>query len=141
MSLSQRSLAMASSTLILLFLAAAAALAVLAAGESCEPGSAFPHDPLQGCRAYVMRRCAGDDPPGVRARCCQQLGEVAPPCRCDALQAMVEILVEEEAAPPECRKGSMAGIAATLPARHECDLEAPPAPIGGACPLQSSEQS
>uniref|UniRef100_A0A0E0LII2 Bifunctional inhibitor/plant lipid transfer protein/seed storage helical domain-containing protein n=1 Tax=Oryza punctata TaxID=4537 RepID=A0A0E0LII2_ORYPU len=98
-------------------------VAVAAVG-GCEPGQGVvPKDPLPGCRAYLLRRCAGGDPPGVRARCCHQLREVAPRCRCDALRAMVEVLVEEEEAPPTCKKGAMAAIAEGLLGRDECDLE------------------
>ncbi|XP_052160912.1 alpha-amylase inhibitor 5-like [Oryza glaberrima] len=94
------------------------------AADGCEPGQGVvPKDPLPGCRAYLLRRCGGGDPPGVRARCCHQLREVAPRCRCDALRAMVEVLVEEEEAPPACKKGAMAAIAEGLPGRDECDLD------------------
>lgn len=136
---------MASKTkLILIFSAVLLVLAAFAmAVEECEPGQAFPHDPLPGCRAYVLRRCAGNDPPGVRARCCHQLREVEPACRCEALQAMVDVLVEEEAAKPECRKGAMAAIAAGLPARAECDLETLPHGHGVEhyCPLLHGRKS
>ncbi|XP_040381802.1 alpha-amylase inhibitor 5-like [Oryza brachyantha] len=115
--------------LVLLFFSGALALAAAAVAgaedhDRCEPGQGVvPKDPLPGCRAYLLRRCAGGDPPGVRARCCHQLREVAPYCRCEALRAMVEVLVEEEEAPPRCKKGAMAAIAAGLPGRDECDLE------------------
>lgn len=97
---------------------------VARAADGCEPGQGVvPKDPLPGCRAYLLRRCGGGDPPGVRARCCHQLREVAARCRCDALRAMVEVLVEEEEAPPACKKGAMAAIAEGLPGRDECDLD------------------
>uniref|UniRef100_A0A0D3HMS6 Uncharacterized protein n=1 Tax=Oryza barthii TaxID=65489 RepID=A0A0D3HMS6_9ORYZ len=36
------------------------------AAAGCEPGQGVvPKDPLSGCRAYLMRRCAGGDPLGV----------------------------------------------------------------------------
>ncbi|EEE66800.1 hypothetical protein OsJ_23546 [Oryza sativa Japonica Group] len=97
-------------------------LGTAAHGQPMDEG-VVPKDPLPGCRAYLLRRCGGGDPPGVRARCCHQLREVAARCRCDALRAMVEVLVEEEEAPLACKKGAMAAIAEGLPGRDECDLD------------------
>ncbi|BAT04579.1 Os08g0255750 [Oryza sativa Japonica Group] len=58
----------------------------------------------------------------MRAWCCHQLREVVLHYHCDALRAMVEVLVEEEA-PPMCKKEAMAAIVEGLPGRDECDLE------------------
>lgn len=115
------SLVMASSKVVLFSVTALVVFATVTMAETtspiCEPGEAFSHEPLEACRAYVLRRCAGDDPPDVRARCCHQLGEVTPPCRCEAVQFMFDILLEDEVAPPSCSKGRIANIAAALPAQ------------------------
>uniref|UniRef100_A0A0E0I9C9 Uncharacterized protein n=1 Tax=Oryza nivara TaxID=4536 RepID=A0A0E0I9C9_ORYNI len=59
----------------------------------------------------------------MRAWCCHQLREVVPHYHYDTLRAMVEVLVEEEEAPPMCKKEAMAAIVEGLPGRDECDLE------------------
>ncbi|XP_062188630.1 trypsin/factor XIIA inhibitor-like [Phragmites australis] len=131
---------MASSNLVLCFLAFLPVfLAATIAGESCEPGRVFPHDPLPGCHAYVLRRCAGDDPTGVRARCCQQLRDVAPSCRCDGVRAMAEVLVERRQRRRHAKR--LPWLASSWPCRRtpSATLEAPPVPLGGDCLLQAPD--
>lgn len=90
--------AMASSSHTLL--SAAVLLSVLAAAAArtnwCEPGLVIPLNPLQSCRAYLVRRTCGlgRGPfvplPVLKQRCCTELEEIVPYCRCGALRVMMD---------------------------------------------------
>ncbi|XP_040381803.1 alpha-amylase/trypsin inhibitor-like [Oryza brachyantha] len=113
------------------------ALAVAAAdreGGECRAGEAFPHNPLSGCRGYVISRaCPGHGPRRpmmAKARCCRELAAVPPRCRCEALRLFMDAVRAGEdhhqaegggglrACPAEAQRA----VAATLMAAEECDL-------------------
>lgn len=121
---------------LLLLLAAAVLLSGLAAGRrwewesQCQPGEAFPHNPLSGCRGYVISRAcrATAAPPEMaKARCCRELAAVQPRCRCEALRLFMDGVGELRGCPREAqrpppprswRRGSATcGVA---PARRRC---------------------
>uniref|UniRef100_A0A0E0LIJ4 Bifunctional inhibitor/plant lipid transfer protein/seed storage helical domain-containing protein n=1 Tax=Oryza punctata TaxID=4537 RepID=A0A0E0LIJ4_ORYPU len=118
--------------LLLLLLLTSVAAAVLlscltvaatAAGEGqCQPGEAFPHNPLSGCRGYVISRaCPGHGPRRpemAKARCCRELAAVPPRCRCEALRLFMDGVGELRGCPREAQRAA----ALALMAAEECDL-------------------
>uniref|UniRef100_A0A0E0HY62 Bifunctional inhibitor/plant lipid transfer protein/seed storage helical domain-containing protein n=1 Tax=Oryza nivara TaxID=4536 RepID=A0A0E0HY62_ORYNI len=101
------------------------AVGAIAAGcweSQCQPGEAFPHNPLSGCRGYVISRaCPGHGPRRpemAKARCCRELAAVQPRCRCEALRLHMDGVGELRGCPREAQRAA----AAALLAEEECDL-------------------
>ncbi|KAJ1297998.1 hypothetical protein BS78_01G420800 [Paspalum vaginatum] len=113
-------------------LSAAVLLSVLAAAAAstnwCEPGLVIPLDPLQSCRAYVVRRTCGlrRGPfvplPVVKERCCRELEDIVPYCRCGALRTMMESMPGGGLDTPPCSWQGQSDLAATLVSEAECNL-------------------
>lgn len=113
---------------LLLLLASAVLLSGLAAGRrwewesQCQPWEAFPHNPLSGCRGYVISRaCPGHGPRRpemAKARCCREPAAVQPRCRCEALRLFMDGVGELRGCPREAQRAA----AAALMAAGECDL-------------------
>uniref|UniRef100_A0A0E0HY69 Uncharacterized protein n=1 Tax=Oryza nivara TaxID=4536 RepID=A0A0E0HY69_ORYNI len=119
--------------LLLAGVAAAVLLSGLAVGAAaggrrwewesqCQPGEAFPHNPLSGCRGYVISRaCPGHGPRRLemaKARCCRDLATVQPRFRCEALPLFMDGVGELRGCPREAQRAA----AAALMAAGECDL-------------------
>ncbi|CAN6327729.1 unnamed protein product [Urochloa humidicola] len=72
--------------------------------------------PLEACRQVLDRQLTGGMRyrpflwgTGLRMRCCQQLQDVSPECRCSAVRAMVRGYEEETMPPPEEGYGGYGG--------------------------------
>ncbi|KAF0905705.1 hypothetical protein E2562_008783 [Oryza meyeriana var. granulata] len=127
-----------------LLLSAAVLLSVLAAAAAsaatyCQPGMAIPHNPLRGCRQYVLRRACGVAASAggrlydwtVKERCCRELAAVPAYCRCAALAYFMDGVVTSSGAfegrlledLPGCPRETQRGLAAMLTTPGECNLE------------------
>uniref|UniRef100_A0A0E0HY60 Bifunctional inhibitor/plant lipid transfer protein/seed storage helical domain-containing protein n=1 Tax=Oryza nivara TaxID=4536 RepID=A0A0E0HY60_ORYNI len=123
----------------------ATAAAASAATTSCQPGMAIPHDPLRGCRRYVLRRACGLAAGGrlydwsLKERCCRELAAVPAYCRCAALAYFMDGVAasSSSSSPPSsgefegrlledlpgCPRETQRGLAAMLTTPGECNLE------------------
>lgn len=124
---------MASSFSYMLLFSAAILLSVAAASTNwCEPGLVIPLNPLQSCHAYLVRRTCGPSRgpfaplPVIRERCCRELEDIVPYCRCGALRVMVDAMPlgggGDVAASPSCSWDAQLDLAATLVSEAECNL-------------------
>ncbi|OEL31294.1 Alpha-amylase inhibitor 5 [Dichanthelium oligosanthes] len=113
--------------------AAAVLLSILAAASAstnwCEPGLVIPLDPLPSCRAYLVRRTCG---PGrgrfvplrlIKERCCRELEDIVPYCRCGALRIMMDSMPGGSGVQTSpCSWAGQLDLAATLVTEAECSL-------------------
>ncbi|KAK8459151.1 hypothetical protein SEVIR_2G086500v4 [Setaria viridis] len=123
-----------SSSSYVILLSAAVLLSALAAASAstnwCEPGLVIPLNPLQSCRTYLVRRTCGPGRgpfvplPAIRARCCRELKDIVPYCRCGALRIMMDGMPAAGgvAASPSCSWAAQLDLAATLVSEAECNL-------------------
>nr|CAB3452373.1 unnamed protein product [Digitaria exilis] len=121
-----------SSHTVLLSAAAVVLLSLLATASAstnwCEPGLVIPQNPLQSCRAYLVRRTCGPGRgafvplPVIRERCCRELEEVVPYCRCGALRIMVDAMPSGGEATSPCSWSAQLELASTLVSEAECNL-------------------
>ncbi|EAZ03239.1 hypothetical protein OsI_25388 [Oryza sativa Indica Group] len=129
--MASKNLLLSAAVLLSVLAIAAAAATASAATTSCQPGMAIPHDPLRGCRRYVLRRACGLAAGGrlydwsLKELCCRELAAVPAYCRCAALAYFMDGASEGRLLEdlPGCPRETQRGLAAMLTTPGECNLE------------------
>lgn len=111
----------------------ATATAMESVEDQCQPGVAFPHNPLATCHTYVIKRVCHRGPSRpmlVKERCCRELAVVPDYCRCEALRVLMDGVRAEKGHVVEgrlgdrrdCPREAQRAFAATLVTAAECNL-------------------